>query len=209
MRRYITIVLIFVFTAVLSLYLYYQQIKPEDAFNVAGFPQEIAGWKAEDIALEEKVYEILETRNLLLREYKKEGEPGIVLYIIYSDKNRKSSHPPEICLAGGGIDITSKKTEDLKIDTGQGSLNLKVNYLVAENASSRELMLYWFKAGKTFTANYLSQQFKIMLSQLQGKSSGGAMLRLSTRISKDETEAKQRLTRFISEILPVIVKTIP
>lgn len=209
MKRYLLIILIFSATAALSLYLYYQQIKPEDAFNVAGFPIEIAGWKGKDIPLEEKVYEILETRNLLFREYKKETEPGIVLYIIYSDKNRKSSHPPEICLAGGGIDITSKKSEELKINLGAEKLDLKVNYLIAENSNSRELMLYWFKAGKTFTANYLNQQFKIMLSQLQGKSSGGAMIRLSTRISKDEAEAKERLTRFISEILPVIIKTIP
>ncbi|MEK6715549.1 MAG: exosortase C-terminal domain/associated protein EpsI [Candidatus Omnitrophota bacterium] len=209
MKRYISVIIIFAATAALSLFLYYQQIKPEDAVNISNFPQEIAGWKGKDIPLEEKVYEILETRNLLFREYKKEGEPGIVLYIIYSDKNRKSSHPPEICLAGGGIDITSKKSEELKINLGAEEFGLKVNYLIAENSNSRELMLYWFKAGKTFTANYLNQQFKIMLSQLQGKSSGGAMLRLSTLIIKDEAEAKEQLVKFISAILPVVIKTIP
>ena len=104
---------IFSVTAALSLYLYYQQIKPEDAFNVENFPKEISQWKSEDIKLEEKVYEILETRNLFMREYKKPNEPGIVAYIIYADKNRKASHPPEVCLTGGGVTILNKKYETI------------------------------------------------------------------------------------------------
>ncbi len=45
MRRHILIIIIFSLTAALSLFLYYQQIKPEDAFNVANFPKQIADWQ--------------------------------------------------------------------------------------------------------------------------------------------------------------------
>ncbi|MDP1853762.1 MAG: EpsI family protein [Candidatus Omnitrophota bacterium] len=205
MKRHILIIIIFSLTAALSLFLYYQQIKPEDAFNVANFPKQIADWQGEDIVLEEKVYEILETRNLLLREYKKSGEPAIVLYIIYSDKNRKASHPPEVCLTGSGVSIIKKTTEEITL-TGSP---LKTNYLIAEKGGARELMFYWFKSGKTFTPNYLNQQLRIMLNQLQGKSSGGAMIRISTTITKDEKETEERLAGFIREIMPTIVKIIP
>jgi EpsI family protein len=205
MKRHILIIIIFSLTTALSLFLYYQQIKPEDAFNVSDFPKQIADWQGEDIALEEKVYEILETRNLLLREYKKGGEPAIVLYIIYSDKNRKASHPPEVCLTGSGVEIVKKITGEIPLS----GLPLKINYLVAEKGGPRELMFYWFKSGKTFTPNYLNQQLRIMLNQIQGKSSGGAMIRISTTITKDEKEAEERLNNFIREIMPVIVKVIP
>ena len=206
MKRYLLIILIFSVTAVLSLFLYYQQIKPEDVFNVNDFPRQIADYNSEDIPVEENVYEILETRNLLLRKYKKNDEPDIALYIIYSDKNRKASHPPEVCLIGSGVSIL-KKTQEKLILQGEGD-TIAVNNLLVEKSKRQEIMLYWFKAGKTFTANYLSQQFKIMLSQLQGKSSGGAMIRLSTQITKDKEEAKERLEDFISAISPVIVKVI-
>lgn len=205
MKRYILIITIFSLTAVLSLFLYYQQIKPEDAFNVNDFPKEIAGYTSEDIPLEEKVYEILETRNLLLREYKKGGEPGIVLYIIYSDKNRKASHPPEVCLTGSGVSIVKKTAGEIPLS----GLPLKTNYLIAEKGGARELMFYWFKSGKTFTPNYLSQQLRIMLNQLQGKSSGGAMIRVSTTITKDEKETEEKIVNFIREIMPTVINEIP
>ncbi|PIQ89467.1 MAG: EpsI family protein [Candidatus Omnitrophica bacterium CG11_big_fil_rev_8_21_14_0_20_42_13] len=209
MKRYILIIVLFAIAAGLSIYLYYQQIKPEDAFDVSSFPMQIADWQGEDIPLEEMVYEILETRNILMREYKRKGEPGIVVYIVYSDKNRKSSHPPEICLAGGGIDITTKKSQEIAIADNKKISKLKVNYLIAEKGNARELMLYWFKGGNTFTANYLKQQFKIMLRQLQGKPSGGAMIRISTPITNGEEEALIRLTSFANKITPLIIKKIP
>ncbi len=209
MKRYILIIAIFSIVAVLSLYLYYQQIKPEDVFNVSDFPMKIGQWSAEDIPIEEEVYAILETRNLLLREYKKANSPPIVLYIIYSDKNRKATHPPEVCLTGSGITILEKKEKDLKITADNQKLNIKVNYMLSEQGKTREVFIYWFKAGKTFTPKYLNQQLRIMLNQLKGKSSGGAMIRLSTRIVENEQEAMDRLTSFTKEIVPIIIKTIP
>lgn len=206
MKRYISIIIIFAATAALSLFLYYQQIKPEDAANTADLPKEVAGWSGEDVPLEEKVYEILETRNVLLREYKKPNAPGIILYIVYADKNRKTSHPPEVCLMGSGVSILKKTQEPINIE---GAKLLTVNYLIVGKERAEELMFYWFKAGEVFTPNYLNQQFRIMLNQLQGKSSGGAMIRLSTSITKDEQEAKKRLADFIRQILPVINKILP
>lgn len=205
MKRYILIIIILALAAAASLHLYYQQIKPEDAFNMVDFPKEISGWVSEEIPLEEQVYEILETRNLLMREYKKEGELPIVVYIIFSDKNRKSSHPPEICLTGGGVSILGKTEETITINKEP----LRINNLLVGKGDTREVMFYWFKAGKTFTPNYLIQQMRIMLSQLQGKSSGGAMIRVSTPAHPDEQKAKVRLIAFINNIMPVIVKKIP
>ena len=209
MKRYILIITIFSIVAVLSLYLYYQQIKPEDAFNVSDFPMKIGQWSAEDIPLDDEVYEILETRNLILREYKTKDAPSVVLYIIYADKNRKATHPPEICLTGGGVTILEKKEKDLKITDNNQKLDIKVNYMLTEQGKTREVFIYWFKAGKTFTPKYLNQQLRIMFNQLKGKSSGGAMIRLSTRIVENEQEAINRLTGFTKEIIPIIIKTIP
>ena len=209
MKRYILIVLIFLIVAGLSLRLYHQQIKPEDAFETSDFPMQIGEWTGEDIPVEENVYEILETRNLLLREYKKDNSPSVVLYIIYADKNRKASHPPEICLTGGGVAILDKKEIELKVNTNTNTIAIKSNYLVVEKGKAREIFLYWFKAGRTFTPKYLNQQFRIMINELQGKSSGGAMIRLSTKITKDEKDALERLTEFTKKILPTVIKVIP
>ena len=60
---------------------------------VSKFPMQIGGWSGKDLTVEENAYAILETRNLILREYTK-GNDKVYLYIIYSQDNRKVSHPP-------------------------------------------------------------------------------------------------------------------
>src|SRR3990167_4372450 len=64
--------------------------------KVADFPKEIGEWKGTDLPIEENVYQILETRNLFIRDYKNAKGDSVYLYIVYSEGNPKINHPPAI-----------------------------------------------------------------------------------------------------------------
>lgn len=171
--------------------------------KVSDFPQKIGGWSSTDVKVSDDVYRILETRNLFVREYKNANGDSVFLYIVYSEDNRKVSHPPEVCLMGSGMSIVDKSSIHV-------SDSITANKLLVETANSRELVVYWFKAGSLNTDKYLKQQFKIVLGRLLGKRTSGALIRLSADIKNDNRQKTLNLLKsFISQIEPLLSKYVP
>lgn len=171
--------------------------------KVSDFPQKIGGWSSTDVKVSDDVYRILETRNLFVREYKNAKGDSVFLYIVYSEDNRKVSHPPEVCLMGSGMSIVDKSSIPV-------SDSITANKLLVETANSRELVVYWFKAGSLNTDKYLKQQFKIVLGRLLGKRTSGALIRLSADIKNDNRQKTLNLLKsFISQIEPLLSKYVP
>jgi hypothetical protein len=50
-----------------------------------------------DVPVDEKTYEILETRNVLSRIYENPKGEQIHLLLVGSRKDRRVAHPPEVC----------------------------------------------------------------------------------------------------------------
>ena len=108
-KTFIFIAVILTAVAVFSL-ISYIPVKPDAVMKISitDFPKVIRGWKAQDIPLDERVYELLETKNLIMRNYINKQGDSINCYIIYSQDNRKVAHPPEICLQGEGATVVEK-----------------------------------------------------------------------------------------------------
>jgi len=171
--------------------------------KVADFPKTIGEWSATDMPLSERDYEILETRNLFVREYKSPKGNSIYLYVIYSEDNRKVSHPPEVCLMGSGVTIADKSAV-------QVSDSIKAIKLIVEKANSREMVVYWYKAGKLSTDKYLKQQLKIVIDRMFGRRTAGALIRLSTDIKNNDQDAALSLLKsFAAQIEPLLAKYVP
>ncbi|PIY82043.1 MAG: EpsI family protein [Candidatus Omnitrophica bacterium CG_4_10_14_0_8_um_filter_44_12] len=145
---------------------------------VSKFPMQIGGWSGKDLTVEENAYAILETRNLILREYTK-GNDKVYLYIIYSQDNRKVSHPPEVCLEGSGITVV--KTQKISMELSGGK-QIVANKLTVEKDGINNLIVYWYKSGERYFDNYLKQQLNVALSTLQFKRTSGAMIRFSAEV---------------------------
>ena len=171
--------------------------------KVADFPKTIGDWQATDIPLEERDYEILETRNLFVRDYKNLNGDSIILYVVYSEDNRKVSHPPEVCYMGSGVTITDKTSVQI-------SNSIKATKMVVEKADARQVVVYWFKAGKLYTDKYLKQQLKIVIERMFGKRTAGALIRVSTDIKDNNQDAALGLIRsFCGQIEPLLAKYVP
>lgn len=173
------------------------------AAQMSAIPKEIGEWKSTDITIDEKSYQILETRNLIMREYKNSMDQKVVLYIIYSEENSKVVHPPELCYSGGGNTIVQKSVEELVP-------GLKANRMTVEDRNSREIVYYLFKGGKNYNYNYLKQQLQIILNLLQGKKTSSAMIRISTGVKDNNDKAAiEIIKQFTKKIKPLVDKYVP
>lgn len=171
--------------------------------KVSAFPMNFGSWHGKEIELDKSVFEILETNNLFVREYTNSDGQKVSLYIVYSEDNRKVSHPPEVCLMGGGETITDKTVV-------QVTPMIKGTRLVIEKAGSKSMFVYWFKAGDTYSPAYLEQQARVVIGRLFGKRTAGALIRLSADIdASGEKSALEKLQQFSAEIEPLLRKYVP
>ena len=171
--------------------------------KVSDFPKEIGEWKGTDLPIEENVYEILETRNLFIRDYKNAKGESVYLYIVYSEDNRKVSHPPEVCFLGSGATVVDKSSLEL-------TPTITASKLLIEDAKTRSIVAYWFKAGNLNTNQYIKQQLKTVFDRIAGKRTSSALIRLSTDIKNDlHNDAISLLKSFASQIEPLITNYVP
>ena len=205
-KNFFIVCVILVAVLVLSIPLYMSVPSARDEAQVALLPMQIGEWSARDLPVDEQAYKILETRNLVLREYKR-GEDKVFVYVIYSTDNRKVSHPPEVCFEGGGITITDKEKVPLELADGR---TVAANRLLVEKAGLMNIVYYLYKAGTYYTDNYLKQQMYIALSRLRFKSLSGAMIRLSAEVRPEDGErSEESLRAFLKAISAYFPSIIP
>jgi len=171
--------------------------------RINDFPMKIGEWSATDMPLSQRDYEILETKNLFVRDYHNPKGEHVFLYMIYSEDNRKVSHPPEVCMMGSGVTVVNK--ESVRITD-----SVKAIKLLLEKDDSRQLIVYWYKAGELQTDTYLKQQLKIVVNRTFGRRISGALIRLSCDINgQGEKAALDLLKRFSAKIEPLLPKYVP
>jgi hypothetical protein len=66
-KNFIGVAVFLVVVGIISIGLYFRQLKEGGSVKVSDVPMQIEKWKGEDIPLDEKVYAILETKNVIVR----------------------------------------------------------------------------------------------------------------------------------------------
>ncbi len=203
-KTFIAVFLILVLAGLIGNYFYlFRIVSQTKEISIANFPQVIGEWSSVDVPLDKRIFELLETNNLIMREYKNRKGEVVNLYIIYSQDNRKVSHPPEICLQGDGSTVVEKT--QLKVGS-----NINAIKLVLEKKNSQEIAVYWYKAGKEYTNNYLRQQLKVSLQRLFGDKTSLALIRVIAEVkNNDEQEALSKILSFSSLLEPLLSKYAP
>ena len=199
---------LFLFAGVVSWTLYFKEYRQKDTVNIHTFPQEIAGWKSEELTITDREYEILETRNAFTRKYTNEQGDSVYLFIVYSQTNRKVVHPPEICYTGGGATFISNMHHAIEVP--QPRMRIISNKYLVEQGAYRQSMCYWFKVGDTFTPNYLKGQALIAMKRLTGQPASGALIRLSSSVDPENPDkAIQLIDEFARLITPQLFQYLP
>ncbi len=166
--------------------------------NILNLPNHIGTWSGKEVAMDERVYEILGTDKVLFREYTNPQKEKVWLCIVYGEQNRQSFHPPEYCYLGSGdAELLEKEKVNIAIvDKGR----MSVNKLIFQKDNFKQLVLYWYTATNKSTSNYYLQQLQLLINEIRGRRNGGALIRISTFIIEDSaSEATNRIERFIKE----------
>jgi len=190
---FVTIIGLLSITSFFSINLYFQQRSQHDELDITTFPYQVGDWKGKDLEIEELTYQILQTRNLIVREYTNPEGKRIVLSIVYSEKDRAVFHPPEVCLMGSGIEILDKKTEMIKGFKGE---TIFANKIYLDNNGRRNISLYCYKVGNFYTENFYLQQIS--------KGVRGATIHAHIPLLEDEQAAMPMLKDFFRESATII-----
>jgi EpsI family protein len=185
---------------VISLGLFTREMVASDKLDVHKFPMVVGEWTGRDLPITEKEYDILETRNLITREYVNPSGDKLYLFIIYSETNRSVFHPPEVCMIGSGMDITDKQVDKVE----SGSKVFTTNKLFAEKGQYREIILNSYMAGKLHTDNFYLQQAYLAGHQIFGRVVPGATLRVSMSEGGDRDATLKMLKGFLSETAGIL-----
>ena len=197
-------------TGVVSWSQYAREYAQEDTVSIHTFPADIGTWQlAEEIPITDHEYAVLETRNAFTRKYTNtENGHSAYLFIVYSQTNRKVSHPPEVCYTGSGVTIVGKT--DVPVPIPAHNIVITVNQLLLERLAAKNLTFYWFKVGTSFTSSYWRQQVLIALKTLFRRPSSSALIRVSTDINdNDQAAAAATLTEFTQHIFPHLIAHLP
>jgi EpsI family protein len=164
-------------------------------------------WQGTDLEMDETTLAILETRDYLLRRYTTAGAAPVDFCIVFSRDNRKGTHPPDICLEGGGQEIVQKRDVALRGVEGRGDLVCRE--LVAQRGSHREYFLYVYKCGNSYTTSFWRQQFGIFVNGLLARNASGALIRVSTSAGDDLEAASRRSMMMLSAAVPYLDRALP
>jgi EpsI family protein len=187
-------------TCVFSVNLFFRERTSHDVVDIRKFSYVIGEWKGKDLEITEEEYKILETRNLILREYTNPRNEKIALFIVYSETNRSVFHPPEVCMIGSGLDIVEKDVE--KID--YAGRVISTNKMRTEKGEYKALALYCYKAQNLYTDSYYLQQVYFAFNQIFHNQVKGATIRVTMPIIGKEEATLAALKKFLIETAKVV-----
>ena len=204
--KYWVVIVIFIIVGlwVISYLTKIQDITQGSSFKI-NLPLDFGDWKGKDAnignAEMQDIQENLGTDKIILRHYVNSKNEYVQLYIVFSQKNRTSFHPPEYCYIGSGsAELTSKKMVSLNSD----SKSLDINRLVFQTPKGRQLVVYWYQAGKRMFASYTRQQMYLAFDALRNRPFKGFMIRVSTIDKQSDEEIPKYLENFILNLLPYL-----
>ena len=165
-------------------------------------------WTSTSMSFSELEMQILETRDYVYRTYTDGRSTPVDLCVVFSEDNRKGTHPPDICLEGSGYRILSRTLR--KMDAAGTPLTVCEIVTTGNTATtgpgSYLYFAYFYKCGETFTPSFYEQQMRIVWNGLMRRNSGGALIRYSTAMTSvsEVDAARARTERLLGVTFPYI-----
>ena len=179
---------------------------------LSAFPRQLGPWSGNDVSLPEDVLEVLGPGDFLLRTYRNQEKPGVMvdLFLAYfrSQRTGETIHSPQNCLPGAGWTPVESRRITL---TAPGHAPFPVNRYVVAKGEFRQLVLYWYWAHDRGVASEYSAKFYLVVDSIRMHRSDGALVRLTTPMFPGETAsaAEQRTIPFAAGVVPLLRSYIP
>ena len=157
----------------------------------------------EDQEVDERTQRVLETSNILIRNYLGRQNWPVQLTIVHAGATRRSLHFPEVCIVGAGWEIREQTTVPIGI-------MFEARKLVLVRGDQREAVLYWFKTDDHLTGNFFINSFNWARYQVTHGTTPSAMIRVSTMVGPMGEDATfDMLKDFAAQATPILLDTVP
>ncbi|MCG2711696.1 MAG: EpsI family protein [Candidatus Omnitrophica bacterium] len=200
-KRYLTIVflLVIVFCFILTHKHLYNFAKINVDINK--IPLTIGSWQGKGISLSDDIFKILETEDVLVREYSNNSE-RVSLSIVYYEDSKLGFHRPEACFVGQGSTVLQRGIE--RVDVGGKSI--ETNKIIVGGNSGQKIILYFFQTGNFMTAGYPKFRWQLILNRLKAKKNGAAMIQISSPVIATPEKTLANVKQFAEKIMPLLPK---
>ncbi|MCD6288601.1 MAG: EpsI family protein, partial [Candidatus Hydrogenedentes bacterium] len=162
------------------------------------------------LPVSDRVVDILETSNIVIRDYLGPNGARVKVAIVYYPQYRVYFHLPEGCLAGQGsviVDNGERKVDLAGTDFG----TVSARKIVFEQAAGNEVVLYFFESGPMITAKYSLMRLHMMKNHVMRRQTGAALVRFSTFVpaGADVETGFQTLQTFMKQFVPMLPQYLP
>jgi len=172
------------------------------ALRIAQIPVRLAGWKGSDLPVSERQYALLESRDVLLREYR-DGRELVLACVAVAGPESKAAHPPEICYRGQGWAIEAQTNWSVDLAGRSRPLAVFLDHELGE----RELVWSWYRVGDEETESWWREQWLAVKARVAGHDVPASLVRVSTAVGVEPASvcaAQTRLARFLGDFLPSV-----
>jgi exosortase D (VPLPA-CTERM-specific) len=182
--------------------------------SFATFPHAIGDWEQQGSArrLDARVERVLGADDYRSVTLAKPGAAATVELFSawYADQSDGGVHSPEICLPGGGWEIAWLERSDITAEMGADRPFL-INRAIIQKGETRMMVFYWFDQKGRKIAWDMAAKYWLMVDGIRTGRTDGALVRLTTPILKDETDAaaEARLMDVLKASDPVLARFIP
>lgn len=208
-KKYITVLVLFALSALAVNYLSYDTFgRQEDGFQAIGkIPHTIGGWQGRDLPLDSSVYEILETKTIIHRNYTLNGTT-LLLSVVYYPQTKVDFHAPESCLGGQGIQ-TRSSSRTIALRTGDKEVYLDINEIVWGKGNEESLVYYFYKAGSFVGNSYIKLRLALARNKFTTTQKSGSLIRVSVPVFlSDYKKAEAALRNFMGALYPYVIEAL-
>ena len=164
-----------------------------DATPLSTLPYQLEAWRGVSVDLEDGVTEMLRADMNVMRAYKDPTAALIWLYIGYYGTQRggRPEHTPEVCYPSAGWEI--RRAQELPLAEG-----LVADEFLVSHEHGEQLVHFWYRSSRrTGIHDAFGAISDRILNRLLHGRADGALIRLSTPIVGDDTDAaRARLREF-------------
>jgi EpsI family protein len=165
-------------------------------FPLLDIPYEVDAWRGVDAgALDAETLQAVGADLIVNRTYADGagGEAG--LYIAHYNQQRPgvSIHSPLHCLPGTGWDVVSNETIGVELHDGGAG---RVRRLIAQKASSRVMVLYWYSINGTIVASEVASRLQLLSNRVRLGRNDAALVRIAVPVTDSDAAAERRGVAF-------------
>jgi len=209
-RLNVSVLGVLVLAAILSVHLSWPRATIEGTAGIDAVPLAMGPWHGVDITLDERVYDILGTRDVLSRVYRRDDGPAVQLMVVIAQQTRKRTHPPEQCFKGEGYLIEGQGKRVVELQHLSTPMTQQVHELVLNRNGVRRVAWYYFKSGERISTSYWFHQATLAMRKLTRPDSADVLVRVDTVAMEPDAEgARRALGDFLSDATDSLNENLP